>query len=206
MKRFSNAIVPIFRHLFVFLCIFTTAQFSRELIFRPLITNTIGPIKTEKHLYIDDIFSEEENTLITSVVEEWVKKTGGVLTIRTHFFTTAAEYLTLQDSKSISITKMGVNENFIEDAEEGSGKLLGLHTKRFVHTIIVLNTDRIPDKLEFRATLLHELGHAFGLEHNYRKNTLMYPSDEFGALTITNEDIRQFCLIYFCNPKKLSNQ
>jgi len=86
------------------------------------------------------------------------------------------------------------------------GIVLGLHTKRFQHEIIVIVPDRMDDELEYRSTVMHELGHALGLDHRNSIFTLMYPSSDFGAYTITYEDLSQFCEIYYCDPKKLINQ
>lgn len=191
--------------LLVFIAIFCLAQCTREFVFRPLIVHTVGPFKVEKHLYLDDSLNIEEIMMISTAAKQWEKKTNGIVTFKLSLFTAASEYLTLKDSKAMAITKMGVNDLFIEEVEDNQGKILGLHTKRFPIEIIVLVPDRMDDELALYATTLHELGHSLGLDHNPKKWTLMYPSDEFGAYSITNEDLKQFCLIYFCDPHKLSN-
>lgn len=206
MKFFFRLLPSILSKLLVFTMIFILAQFTRELLFRPLIVHTVGPFKIEKHLYVDDSFNLEETMLIAAAAKQWEKKTNGIVTFRISLLTTSGNYLTLNDSKAIAITKMSIFDSFIEDVEEDQGKILGVRTKRFPVEIIVLVPDRMAgDDLEFYSTAMHEMGHSLGMPHNATKWTLMYPSDEFGAYSITNEDLRQFCLIYFCDAKKLSH-
>jgi predicted Zn-dependent protease len=206
MKFFFRLLSSILPKLLVFALIFVSAQFTRELLVRPLIVHTVGPFKIEKHLYVDESFNLEETMLIVSAAKEWEKKTNGIVTFRVSLFTTAGNYLTLKDSKAIAITKMSPYDSFIEDVEDEQGKILGVRTKRFPIEIVVIVPDRMKgDYLEFNSTTLHELGHSLGMQHNLTKWTLMYPSDEFGAYSITNEDLKQFCLIYFCDAKKLSH-
>lgn len=195
----------VFCKLLTFALIFITVQFTRELIFRPLVVHTIGPVKVERHIYVDNSFEENENLMIKQAAEQWEKKTNGIVTFKVHYFTTATEYLTLRDSKALPMTKVNLGDPFTEEVEDEAGKLLGLYTRRFHTELIVLNVDRIRDMLEFRATTMHELGHALGLEHNPREFTLMYPSEDFGAHSITKYDLAAFCEIYFCDPKKLGN-
>lgn len=205
MRFFYRLLSSIFQRLFIFLMIFFLAQLNRELLVRSLVVHTVGPFKIEKTLYIDESFSREENLIIIQAANQWNMRTQGVALITVHINTTASEYITLKDPKAISITKMNSWEPFIQEVEDEMGKLLGLYTKRFVNPIIVIVPNRIGDDLEFRATTMHEIGHALGMDHNPRKWTLMYPSEDYGAYSITNEDIKQFCLIYFCDPEKLSH-
>lgn len=191
------------RKLFIFFLLFTLAQFSRELVFRPLVVHTIGPFKVERHLYVDESFTNDEDQMIVSAAKEWERKTGGLVTFKIHLIINSGEFITLKDSKAIAITKGHVADLFVYEVEETQGHFLGLHTKRFSTELIILNVDRIDDALALRATTLHEMGHALGLDHAWRKYTLMYPSDDYGAYVITEHDLEQFCLLYFCEVKNL---
>jgi len=204
MKKFFHVLARICKNLVIFTFLFTLTQMTRELIFRPIVVNTVGPIKVERHFYVDEAFDMSENFLIASSIAEWEKKTGGILTFRVHYFTTAGEFLTIKDRKAIAITKMSIYDPFVEEVEEEQGKLLGLHTKNFSTEIIILNTERFSgDPLEFRSTTMHEIGHALGLEHSAHKYTLMYPSADYAALHITKKDLIQFCYLHLCKVEDL---
>ncbi len=203
MRNFFKTLLSIFAKLFIFIIIFIGTQLNRELLMRPLIVNTIGPFKTERHLYLDETLNGDESYLIGQAAHQWEVKTKGLVKFTIIPLNRSSDFLTLKDPKAIVITRMSIDDPFIEDVEDQLGKLLGLHTKRFAHEIIVLLPERIRSKLEFRATAMHELGHALGMEHNPRKFTLMYPSEDFGAWSITDHDLKQFCLLYFCDAKKL---
>lgn len=59
--------------------------------------------------------------------------------------------------------------------------------------------------LNYDAVVMHELGHALGLEHIKGVEglgTLMYPNIEFGSDHITMEDLKQFCQLYHCDASK----
>ena len=206
MKAFFNQLFKILGKLICFSLIFASVQFSRELFFRPLVVHTIGPFKMERHLYIDETFTTQDDFMIGLAAAQWEKKTDGLVTFKMHYLVNSAEFVTLEDSKAITIVKVGVNDPFTEEAENEAGNLLGLYTRRFHNELIALNVDRIDSALEMRATTMHELGHALGLDHNPRKFTLMYPSEEFGGHSITNYDLEEFCYIYFCDASKLGNK
>lgn len=72
---------------------------------------------------------------------------------------------------------------------------------------IALVDERISSPI-YDAVVMHELGHALGLEHpdlNDPKvgiGTLMYSVVDVGSNHITDEDLKQFCTIYHCDSSK----
>jgi hypothetical protein len=85
---------------------------------------------------------------------------------------------------------------------------LGYFNDRGLLQYIALVDQRITDSDE-TAVVLHELGHALGLEHPDSKEhpeigigNLMYSNIDLGGSHITNDDLKQFCSLYHCDASK----
>lgn len=57
------------------------------------------------------------------------------------------------------------------------------------------NFNRVLSETEVYATMLHEIGHALGLEHNPNKNSIMYYSTT-GRYELSEIDIKNFKTLY----------
>lgn len=55
---------------------------------------------------------------------------------------------------------------------------------------------------QFRLLMLHELGHALGLDHD-RKGTIMFPGTGNASDFITCEDVTQFCEVNDCQSDNM---
>ena len=69
---------------------------------------------------------------------------------------------------------------------------------------IALVDERI-SRQDYDAVVMHELGHALGLEHVKSIDgigTLMFPSINFASNHITMTDLKQFCRLYHCDASK----
>ena len=81
---------------------------------------------------------------------------------------------------------------------------LGFYNNDTGLAYIALLDERIRG-MSYDAVIMHELGHALGLEHITGIDglgTLMYPNIEFGSDHITMDDLKQFCHLYHCDASK----
>ena len=83
-----------------------------------------------------------------------------------------------------------------------NGTTMGMYDpSTFIPTIWII-IDRIQDEEEMLGVVLHELGHAEGLEHSSIQNSLMFPY--VSTSCITKYDLRQFCSIYGCDYENMN--
>jgi len=81
---------------------------------------------------------------------------------------------------------------------------LGFYNHDSILPYIALVDERI-SRQDYDAVILHELGHALGLEHIKSFDgigTLMYPSIDLASDHITMTDLKQFCQLYHCEASK----
>jgi len=153
-------------------------------------------------IYIDGAFTAEEAEYIAYSAHEWETKTNYIAKINVvnlsdrigniDTFTLSPADILLK--RSLSNT---VEIHFLEAMTQS--KLYGFYKTGSYHSQIMLVVDRLPTKDAFISVTEHELGHALGLPHIDKKNTVMYPYYEKISSHITQSDIELFCEEYQCN-------
>lgn len=160
------------------------------------------PEHVHKTLFIDRNFNEAEIVYITLAAAEWNEKTGHIVDFEVALLPTSKE-ITLDNS--IIFVKVGPDyPNILLLDQATTGYILGLYQDEPMPNIELVAA-RLGDRY-FKSVVLHELGHALGLEHVKGVEgigTLMYPSANLGADNITPDDLEHFCKLYKCDAKTL---
>lgn len=157
-----------------------------------------------KTIYIDRTFNASQRSLIVIAAAEWQNSTKGI--VRFHIENMPTTNI-IDPSNSIIIYSVSPDSPDILslDAENNSRHLGVTNMEHFLPNIEIVSS-RINSAYDFKATILHELGHAIGLKHNEGINgyhTLMCPALDVGAAEITKIDLQNFCKIYLCNVNEL---
>jgi hypothetical protein len=158
-----------------------------------------------KILYVDPNFTDEEFFYISAAADEWEQKTQHIVS----FTVIKLPQQRIDFQKSILIHKVNQYDPLIFFLDRyKKNEIEGFYDKDNVFENIKIVSFRLNNKT-YKQTVLHELGHALGLQHNKGiegMGTLMYPSVDLGSDHITDIDIENLCIIYHCDAKKLNSQ
>src|SRR5579885_1318188 len=162
------------------------------------------PHSVHKTIYVDRFMADDEMDKVIQASIEWHQATGGIVT----FDVKRLPQQSIDATSSILMIEVTPDYPEIVLLDNlNQNTTLGYFNDRLGIPYIALVDSRLTDD-DFKAVVLHELGHSLGLEHNMGVDgigTLMYPTIDLGADHITNVDIDHFCTLYLCNPKELHN-
>jgi hypothetical protein len=165
----------------------------------PKLTSTALPI--HHTLYLERGIFEDQIYHIVAGTMEWNEVTNGdvVLDIK---------MLPQPDiTPSDAIIMMNVTPDYPESIlldNINHYSTLAFYNNQVGLAYIAFIYERISDE-DYNAVVMHELGHALGLEHITGIDgigTLMYPNIELGSNHITMDDLKQFCHLYNCDASK----
>lgn len=197
MLRLSSILTPIISIIIIILIYINSVK-----IFQP---EKIYPNRVHKTLFLDRYLSPEEVAFITIAALEWSAATKNIVTF--DVVTLPQEKVVISDN-DIMIMNISPDHPLVLILDDNSNySTLGYYDESFPVPIIYLVSDRMKGK-EYVMVVLHELGHALGLDHNeniWEVGTLMYPNIALGSKHITLYDLKKFCKLYRCDVNKLKN-
>lgn len=150
-------------------------------------------------LYIDSVFNKKETNDIVEAVLEWNKSTNKTIKFDIEKLVNLNK---INKKDGIVITKINDKHPEVILIDWKTGNVtLAYYNPADIQYIAVINS-RIERK-QYKKVIMHELGHAIGLNHDDKMGTLMYPIMDLAADHITNADINNVCKIHKCNIKQL---
>jgi hypothetical protein len=157
-------------------------------------------LPVHKILYIDRHFTDEEFAIITGAALQWHLATKSLVS----YDVVRMPHRNIDINNSIFV--INITPDFPEVVEQDTasevGSNMGFYDTKYRVPYIGLIPARIDDK-DYMTVVMHELGHSLGLSHDEEPDTLMYPSTDVGANTITDRDLQNFCKLYHCDATKL---
>jgi hypothetical protein len=167
----------------------------------------VHQLPVHKTLYLDRNLSDGDTAIIISAALEWHVATNGLVTY--DIIKLPRKNISINNSIVIVIVSPDLPDIIaLDSATDGEETHLGYYENNvYIPYIGIIPTRIAPE--EYRATIMHELGHSLGMKHTDELEgigTLMYPNADFGARKITDEDLKAFCVIYHCDASKLHDQ
>lgn len=163
------------------------------------------PTHVHKTLFLDRYLSPDEVAFITQAALEWSEATNNIVEFNIVTLPNKNAIITDNDIIILSMSPDHPIIILLDDGQENS--TLGYYDDNLPVPSIYLVSSRITEK-NYPTVVLHELGHALGLEHNEGLRgvgTLMFPNIIWGAKHITMYDLKKFCKLYQCDASKLKN-
>lgn len=162
-------------------------------------------LPVHKTLYIDRHFSDAEFIFITDAALEWETTTNEMVS----YDVVRLPKKNIDTKNSIVIVLLSVDfPDIIALDTEMDINHLGYYYGGGYVPYIGLVTERIAD-IDYKTIVMHELGHSLGLQHpdiQTGVGELMYYNINMGANYITENDLKQFCHLYKCDPSTLHDQ
>jgi hypothetical protein len=188
----TKYIIPILSCLLPFGCADGSTYGSGDCVIPNTVATDDGFVKgkPEYRFYIDRNFPQEQKLLIISAINDWQIATGDMIKYTLQFSDLSKDDKMLKGSNTIKIFK----------SESTSEKWYGFTTWKLdlsVANITILNG--ITDTDIFTNVILHELGHAFGLEHEDKYEAVMFLFSDGTRTQVYCADVKAFCEIHGCN-------
>lgn len=148
-------------------------------------------------MVIDSNFSQTEQQLIVTSIDQWEKDTDNLIQVDLSIVDEPQEYG--NDTGKI------IQSDEIIAGDSVEGLILGNTTDWFSETTIFIYTKAIADPRKvhsFQNVMLHEFGHAVGLEHVEQglMNPITTQKSCIDSLTLHN-----FCVIHDCSDKNIAS-
>ena len=172
----------------------------------------VYPTEIRETLYIDRNFTEFERLAIIEAAEECEDVTNGIVQYEIVQLP-SCDPIAIENA--LFIVKISVDEPEVLITNNQDNILAHYTSRKGLPTIAII-ANRIEDS-QLKGVIMHEIGHAIGLEHQPADEdigTLMYPytqitidelTIDISTDVITKTDLIQFCKLYNCDADQLIN-
>lgn len=180
--------------LFVFLI--SCSSFE---IFKPHNESKYSSVYLHKNVYVDNKFDDIEKQYIIEAGKEWELRTHNLVEFNFLFEFSLDDIELVNSRYALIIKKANKNDEDFNRFDKKLQDALGVYDPRPNTPIIYILSERL-DFTDYKATVMHELGHSLFLKHSNSGKAIMYPyiGKEDIHKNIHTIDLEQFCDLYQC--------
>jgi hypothetical protein len=182
-------------------------------------SQTVTQLRTEKKmvnnptfiLHIDREFSGPEHGLIVEGFKNWEQVTNGIVrfVIAKHQYDAKMDVIPNvskgECTYDVYVTRAHSTANEVKMLDKYEGiSVLGFTSSNCASRTVALVYDRLTSTNLFKQVAFHEAGHTIGLDHiPVPKESAMFPSVDKATTCATLLDMKQLCMLYDCDFRKM---